>query len=49
MSPSRESRPGARSLWIWVVIAFAILISAWSVLIVTAMRNQPEVIEIEQP
>ena len=40
---------GARSLWIWVIIAFVVLISAWTALIVIAARNQPEMIEIQKP
>ena len=33
--------------WLIVVAAFALLISAWSSLIVIAVRNQPETIQIE--
>ncbi len=39
----------ARSLWIWVVLAFVVLIAAWTALIVIATENQPEIIEIETP
>jgi 4-amino-4-deoxy-L-arabinose transferase-like glycosyltransferase len=37
----------ARSLWLWVILAFVVLISAWAALITIATRNQPEVVEIE--
>jgi hypothetical protein len=45
----KADKSGARALWIGVVLAFAILITAWTVLIVIATRNQPEVIEIQEP
>jgi hypothetical protein len=44
-----SSDKGGRTLWIWVILAFLVLISAWTGLVVTAIRNQPEVIEIHQP
>ncbi len=47
-SPSEKMR-SSRSLWVWVVIAFIVLICAWSALIVIATRNQPELIQIETP
>lgn len=34
--------------WLWVVFAFVVLISAWSVLFYIALNNQPEVIPLEQ-
>ena len=39
----------SRSLWLWVLLAFVILISAWTTLIIIASNNQPELIEIQQP
>lgn len=42
-----KSKKGDRSLWIAVIAAFVILISAWTFLIVTAVNNQPEVIEVQ--
>jgi flagellar basal body-associated protein FliL len=48
-SPQQESKKGARSLWIWVLVAFIVLISAWTALIVIATKNQPEIIQIETP
>ena len=44
-----DTNKGARNLWIWVLIAFLVLISAWTALIIIATRNQPEIIEIETP
>jgi len=42
-------RKGARSLWLWVILAFLVLISAWTALIFIAVDNKPEIIEIEEP
>ncbi len=39
---------GGYWLWIFVILAFAFLISAWTTLIVIAVNNQPERIEIER-
>jgi len=36
-----EKRP-----WLWIVLAFVLLIGAWSVLIAIALNNQPEKIPI---
>lgn len=49
MEQVTTKRPGkgTRNLWFWVILAFLILITAWSTLIVIAARNQPELIEIE--
>ena len=47
LSERKENRRGARSLWVWVVIAFLVLISAWTTLIIIAANNQPEMVEIE--
>jgi bacteriorhodopsin len=43
-----RKKSSARSLWLWVVLAFALLISAWSLLIYIATENRPEMVEIEQ-
>jgi len=43
----KEPGKGALSLWVWVVIAFLVLISAWTTLIIIAANNQPEMVEIE--
>lgn len=45
-SPRKE---GARILWLWVVLAFVVLIAAWTALIYIAVHNKPEIIEIEEP
>ena len=37
-----------RTLWLWVIIAFLILIGAWTTLVVIAKRNQPQKIEIRE-
>jgi len=49
MKSGLADKPKARSLWLWVVLAFVILISAWTTLIIIAARNQPELVEIETP
>jgi len=41
--PRRSNR-----LFIFVTLIFLILIAAWTFLIVTAVENQPEVIEVEE-
>lgn len=41
------SRFKITNLWIWVVIAFFILISAWTALIFVSVQNTPEVIPLE--
>lgn len=38
-----RSRP-----WLWVVLAFALLFSAWTALFYIAIHNQPEVIPLKQ-
>jgi hypothetical protein len=42
-----DARPGffVRHPWLFVVFAFLLLISAWSTLIVVAMKNSPQTIE----
>lgn len=47
LSEKKDRKPGARSLWVWVIIAFLVLISAWTTLIIIAANNQPEMVEIE--
>ena len=49
MKSPEDSSPTstARSLWMWVVLAFVLLISAWALLIYIASTNKPEVIEVE--
>ena len=36
----------ARNPWIYVVLAFVILLSAWSTLITIAVKHSPQKIEI---
>lgn len=40
---------GFRSLWVWVILAFLLLIGAWTSIILIATKNQPELIEIDTP
>ena len=47
-SESNNRPSSARSLWLWVILAFVLLISAWAFLITIATRNQPEVIQMEE-
>ena len=44
-----EKKRSGRSLWIWVLLAFLVLVSAWVALIVIATKNQPEIIEVDTP
>jgi len=46
---SSPPRKGTRILWLWVILAFVVLISAWTALIYIAVDNKPEIIEIEEP
>jgi hypothetical protein len=47
--PSQESLSFLnRHPWIYVVLAFVLLISAWSALITLAVKNSPERIEVMQ-
>ena len=33
--------------WIWVWVAFGVLLSAWTILVTIAVNNQPEKIPLE--
>ena len=35
-----------RKPWLWIVLAFVMLIAAWTVLITIAVRDQPEKIPV---
>ncbi len=35
--------------WIWIVVAFLVLITGWSFLITIAVQNTPETIELTSP
>ncbi len=37
----------ARRPWLWVVLAFVMLLSAWSVLFYIALNNQPEIVPLK--
>lgn len=39
----------ARRPWLWVVIIFLLLIAAWTFLIVTAVKNRPQKVPLDQP
>lgn len=34
--------------WVWVIVAFLVLISAWTGLIMIALENKPQVIEVSE-
>ncbi len=38
----------SRHLWIYVVLAFLVLITAWSSLISIAVKHTPQVIEVRK-
>lgn len=50
MNHSLESRPGflVRHPWLLVVLAFALLLGAWSTLITVAVKNSPQQVEVER-
>ena len=43
-----EARPGflVRHPWLFVVLAFAVLITAWSALIAVAVKHAPQQVEV---
>lgn len=45
----KNDAPGciASRPWLWVVLAFVVLLSAWSVLFYIALNNQPEVVPLK--
>lgn len=49
MTPASKKPGSTRALWLWVVLAFLLLITAWTTLIIIAKRNQPQKIELEVP
>jgi len=49
MARDSNKADSGKTLWIWVILAFVILIGAWTVLIIIASTNQPELIEIQEP
>jgi hypothetical protein len=49
MTEKGNKATGAKSLWLWVILAFVVLITAWTALIIIAASNQPEMIEIQEP
>ena len=48
-SGARANDSPSLSLWLWVLLAFLLLIGAWTTLIIIAKRNQPQMIELEAP
>jgi hypothetical protein len=46
-----EKRPNLfnRHPWLYVVLAFLVLIGAWTTLVTITLNNQPEVIEVPAP
>ena len=47
---SIESRPGflIRHPWLLVVLAFVLLLGAWSTLITIAVKNSPQQVEVSR-
>ncbi len=39
--------PFKKRPWLWVVVAFILLIAAWTTLITISVKNQPEMVEID--
>lgn len=48
MSDTPPKKPFAWSLWIPVILAFLLVITAWTVLIQLARENPVEMIEVEE-
>lgn len=50
-TPSKPPAPRKRRVnpWLFLVAAFLLLISAWTTLIVIAMRHTPERVDIVKP
>ena len=44
MTPILRKRP-----WLWIIVAFLLLIGAWTGLIMIAVKNKPQSIELEPP
>ena len=44
--PKKEPHFFNRHPWLYVVLAFLVLIAAWSTLITITLKNQPESIEV---
>jgi hypothetical protein len=46
-----EKRPNLfnRHPWLYVVLAFLLLIAAWATLFTITMKNQPQVIQVPAP
>lgn len=49
VSADPPPKPPARSLWLWVILAFLALIGAWAVMITIAVKHKPQAIEAEIP
>lgn len=49
-SKTLESRPGflIRHPWLFVLLAFALLLGAWSTLITVAVKNAPQQVEVKR-
>ncbi|MEX0323468.1 MAG: hypothetical protein AB3N63_15000 [Puniceicoccaceae bacterium] len=47
MSDKHKSNDGGKSwsLWLWVIFAFALLISGWTTIILISNYNKPELVE----
>lgn len=45
----KKGAKGWKTLWVWVVLAFVILIGAWAFLISIASKNAPEPVPLNEP
>lgn len=41
----KSNAKGSWSLWLWVLFAFALLISGWTTIILISNNNKPELVE----
>jgi hypothetical protein len=42
-----KKKGGDWSLWLWVLFAFALLISGWTTIILISNKNKPELVEMQ--
>ena len=47
-SVARRKSKGWSTLWIWVVLAFLLLVGAWTALISIASKNAPDSVPLNQ-
>lgn len=46
---TKGTATGWSTLWVWVLLAFVILIAAWTTLVTIASKNAPEPVPLNAP